>query len=81
MTQQIPLLGIYSEKTIIEKSMYTNVHCGSIYRHRSNLDILTGECIEKLWYMYSGILLNHKEECIWASANEVDGPRPYYAVK
>ena len=27
----IPLLGIYLEKTIIQKVMYPNVHCSSIY--------------------------------------------------
>ena len=27
----IPLLGIYSEKTIIQKVMYHNVHSSSIY--------------------------------------------------
>ena len=27
----IPLLGIYPEKTIIQRVMYHNVHCSSIY--------------------------------------------------
>ena len=27
----IPLLGIYSEKTVIQKETYHNVHCSSIY--------------------------------------------------
>ena len=27
----IPLLGIYPEDTIIEKDMYPNVHCSTIY--------------------------------------------------
>ena len=27
----IPLLGIYAEKTIIQKVMYHNVHCSAIY--------------------------------------------------
>ena len=62
MTQQIPLLGIYSEKTIIEKSMFTNVHCSTIYRHRSPRYLSIDECIKKLCYIYSGILLNHKKE-------------------
>ena len=29
--------------------------------------------------MYNGILLNHKKEHIWVSANEVDEPTAYYA--
>ena len=28
----IPLLGIYPEKTIIQRVMYQNVHCSSIYK-------------------------------------------------
>ena len=27
----IPLLGIYPEKTIIQKDIYPNVHCNTIY--------------------------------------------------
>ena len=27
----IPLLGIYPEKTILQRVMYHNVHCSSIY--------------------------------------------------
>ena len=30
----IPLLGIYPEKTIIQRVMYHNVHCSSIYSSR-----------------------------------------------
>ena len=26
----------------------------------------------------NGILLSHKKECTWVSANEVDEPRAYY---
>ena len=26
----------------------------------------------------NGILLSHKNECLWVSSNEVDGPRTYY---
>ena len=29
-------------------------------------------------HVHSGILLNHKKDCIWLSSNEVDGPRAYY---
>ena len=28
----LPLLGIYPEKTIIQKVMYHHVHCSSIYK-------------------------------------------------
>ena len=30
----VPLLGIYPEKTIIQKVMYQNVHCSSIYNRQ-----------------------------------------------
>ena len=29
-------------------------------------------------YMYNGILLSHKKECIWVSFNEADKPRASY---
>ena len=35
------------------------------------------EWIETLWYIYKGILLSHKKECIWVRSNEVDEPRAY----
>ena len=30
----VPLLGIYPEKTIIQRVMYHNVHCSSIYNRQ-----------------------------------------------
>ena len=30
----IPLLGIYPEKAIIQRVMYHNVHCSSIYNSK-----------------------------------------------
>ena len=33
---------------------------------------------EVVVYIYNGITLSHKEECIWVSSNEVDEPRAYY---
>ena len=33
---------------------------------------------EVIVYIYSGILLNHKKECIWISSNEVDELGTYY---
>ena len=29
-------------------------------------------------HVHDGILLSHKEECIWARYSEVDEPRAYY---
>ena len=32
----------------------------------------------EIWaHIYNGILLSHKNECIWVSADEVDEPRAY----
>ena len=33
---------------------------------------------EAVVHIYNGILLSHKKECIWVSANEMDEPRAYY---
>ena len=33
---------------------------------------------EVVVHIHSGILLNHKKECIWVSSNEVDEPRTYH---
>ena len=33
---------------------------------------------EAVVYIYNGILLSHKKECIWVNSNEVDEPRADY---
>ena len=33
---------------------------------------------EAVIHMCNGILLSHKNKCIWVSSNEVDEPRAYY---
>ena len=33
---------------------------------------------EVVVHIHNGILLGHKEECIWVSSNEVDEPGTYY---
>ena len=52
----IPLLGIYLEKTIIQKdSKHPNFHCSAIYS-RQDMEApkcpLTEEWIKKIWYIY-----------------------------
>ena len=52
----IPLLGIYSEKTIIQKVMYHNVHSSSIYNSQDMEQPkcpLTDEQIQKMWNIYT----------------------------
>ena len=36
---------------------------------------------ETVVHIYNGILLSHKNECLWVSSNEVDEPRVYYTEK
>ena len=38
----------------------------------------TYEWIKKMWYIYNGILLSHKEEQKSAICSNVDGPGEYY---
>ena len=52
----IPLLGIYPEKTIIEKDMYQNVLCSTIYNSQdmeATKCPLTDEWIKKMWHIYT----------------------------
>ena len=74
----ILLLGIYPEKTIIQKVMYHNVHCSIITIARTwkqpkcpSLD----EWIKKMWHIYTMEYLSHKKERNWVIWSEVDGVR------
>ena len=40
------------------------------------MDIEAVVDIKAVVHIYNGILLSHKKECIWVSANEVDEPKP-----
>ena len=44
----IPLLGIYPEKTIIQRVMYHNVHCSSIYNSQDMEEIGRASCRERV---------------------------------
>ena len=52
----IPLLGIYPEKTIIQKRhMYPNIHCSTTYNSQGMETPKcpsTDEWIKKIWYVY-----------------------------
>ena len=62
----IPLLGIYPEKTIIQKESCTTVFIAAVFTIASTRKQpkcpLTDEWIKKRWHMYNGILLSHKKE-------------------
>ena len=80
----IPLLGIYPEETKIEKDTCIPLFTAALFTITRTWNQprcpLTDEWIKKLWYIYiyNGILLSHKNECIWVSSSEVDKPRAYY---
>ena len=78
----VPLLGIYPEKTIIEKDTGTSVFIAALFTiartWKQPRCPLTDEWIKKLWYIYNGTLLSHKKEWVCVSSNEVDEPRAFY---
>ena len=53
----VPLLGIYPEKTIIEKDTCTPVFIAALFiiarMWKQPRCPLTDECIKKLWYIYT----------------------------
>ena len=62
----IPLLGIYPDKTIIQKDTRTLIFIAALFtiaktwkQHKCRS---TGEWIKMMWYIYSGILPSHKKE-------------------
>ena len=79
-TLAIPLLGIYLEKTLIQKDACTPVFIAALFtiartwkqpeRHRQ----MNGDR-EDVAHIYNGMLLNHKKKQNWVICSEVDGPR------
>ena len=82
----IPLLGIYPNKTFLEKDtctrMFTAVLFTTAKTRKQPRCALVNEWIKKMWYVYththSGVLLSHKKEIalselpLWLSGNEPD---------
>ena len=62
----IPLLGIYADKTKIEKDTHIPLFIAVLFTVAIAWKQLrcpsTDEWI-KLWYIYNGILLSHKKKC------------------
>ena len=73
------LLGIYPEKTIIQKNtctlMFTEVIFTIARTWKQPKCPSTDEWIKKTWYIYSGILLSHKKDWNWVICSDMDGPR------
>ena len=65
---EILLLGIYPEKTIIQKDTCTPIFIAALFTiartWKQTKCPLTDEWIKKMWYIYiyNGILLSHKKE-------------------
>ena len=76
------LLGIHAEKTIIEKDTCTPVFTAALFTiartRKQPRHPLRWVDKEAMVHMHNGILLNHKKEPLWVSANEKDEPGAYY---
>ena len=64
----IPLLGIYAEETKIERDTCIPLFTAALFTiartWKQPRCLATDEWIKNLWYIYTGILLSHKKECI-----------------
>ena len=62
----IPLLGIYTEKTLIQKDTCTPMFIATLFittkTWKQPKCPSTGEWKKKRWYIYKGILLSHEKE-------------------
>ena len=80
----IPLLGIYLDKTLIQKDTCTLMFIEALFTIAKTWKQpkcpRTNEWIKKMWYIYiyNGILLNHKKERNNAICSNLDGPRDYH---
>ena len=77
----IPLLGIHTEETGIERDTYIPVFIAALFTiartWKQPRCPSTDEHKAAVVPMYNGILLRHKKERILISSNEVDEPRTY----
>ena len=74
----IPLLGIYLDKTIIQKDTYnTYVHSSTIHSSQ-NMSINRWMDKEDMVHIYNEILLSHKNEWNDAICNNMDETRNYH---
>ena len=65
-----------------KKHMYLNIHRSTVYNSQdmeATLMSISRQMDKKaVVHIHNGILLSHKKEHIWVTANEVDEPRGYY---
>ena len=79
----IPLLGIHTEETRIERGMCTpSVHHSTVYNSQdmeaNSMSISRWMDKKVVVHIHSGMLLSYKKERIWVSSNEVDEIGAYY---
>ena len=74
-----PLLGIYPDKTFLEKDTCTPVFIAAVFATAKTWKQpkcpSTDEWIKKMWYINSGILLGHKKEQSNSICSNMDGTR------
>ena len=79
----IPLLGIYLDKTVIQKDTYTPVYSSTISiakTWKQPKSLWTDEWIEKMWYIYKMEYYSAiKKEQNNAICSNMDGPRDYHS--
>ena len=81
--QAIPLLGIYPEKTIIQKETCTTMFTAALFTiartQKQPKCPWTDEWIKKIVaHIYNEVLLSHKKKLNGVICSEVDGPRVCY---
>ena len=76
----IPLVGIYPEKTIIQKESCTKMFIAALFiiartwkQPKCPFDRWMDK--EDVAHVYNGVLLSHKKKRNWVICSEVDGPR------
>ena len=79
----IPVLGIRTEETTIERDTCTPVFTAALFTTARTWKPprcpSADEGIRKLWYIYTMEYYSAiKKECIWVSSNEVDETGAYY---
>ena len=73
----IPLLGIYPEKTIIQKDTCTPTFTEALFTTARSWKQPIDRWMDKedVVHIYNGILLSHRKKRNWVICSEVDGPR------
>ena len=76
---EILLLGIYLDKTFIQKDTCTPMFIAALFTIAKSWKQLkcplTDKCIKKMWHIYNGILPIHKKEWNHAICSNMEGTR------